>query len=53
MTKSEVEKWWRSLDDDTKVDIADDYGLDTYDPDGEWFGLDWKKKLQIYKSENK
>lgn len=53
MEKSEVEQWWRSLDDDTKENIADDYGLDIDDPDGEWFNLSWEQKLKIYKSENR
>jgi len=53
MTESEVNQWWRSLDDDTRINIADDYGLDTYDPDEEWFNLSWKRKLKIYKSENR
>jgi len=56
MEESEVEKWWRSLDDDTKEDIAndydfatDDYGFDIGDPNEGWFKLNWKQKLKIYK----
>jgi len=55
MTESEVEKWWRSLDEDTKEEISynydfatDGYGFDG-DPDGGWFKLSLKKKLKIYK----
>lgn len=57
--ETEVEKWWRGLDDDTKEEIGygydfatDDYGFDD-DLDGGWFKLSLKKKLRIYKLENR
>ena len=58
--EEEVKKWWRGLDDDTKEEIgydydfiADDYGFDADDPDSGWFKLSLKKKLKIYKLENR
>ena len=53
MTKLEVEKWWRGLDYERKVEISDDYFAGIDDPDGEWFNLDYKQKLKIYKLENR
>lgn len=53
MTKSEVNKWWRGLDYERKVDISDDYFLGIDDPEEEWYNLSWKQKLQICKSESR
>lgn len=51
--KELLEKWWRSLDDDTREEIGYDYGFDADDPDSGWFKLTYKQKLKIYESENR
>ena len=47
-----VEQWWRNLSEEEKEDIANDYFSNNDDPGYQWFNLNWKQKLKIYK-ENK
>ena len=48
-----VEQWWRNLDYDRKVEVSEDHFPGIDDPDEEWFNLNEKQKLRIYKSENR
>lgn len=53
MKESEIEKWWRGLNYERKVEISDDYFSGIDDPEEEWYNLSLKRKLRVYKSENR